>query len=504
MSSDKMAKSCGEGVYQKVIHGLSGVFLDRTALMYVLGLAAFYSWNLTDIYGSTLIAEGDGVGTLGVSTLTSSLCNAASYVLIAVLLSRLRHFSFIAVIAAFVAGGAIVCSWAFWSLGIVGPLEAMLAYKGITRVCAAFVVVAWGMLFSGLEPAALARRALAAFVVASLAYLLVGATEGVFRCALFALMLPASMILALVVGRGNRGEVLDANEEVGLARKFVSLIWRVLLVFSLFGIVTWVMILEAQSATSVVFAGSFVAIASLVGIGGLFVASCFSESVISNRYVIKLVLPLVMIGLLLVAAFDNSRGAGVALVSAGFTCFDLFCFVAVADACHQCKVRAGAAFGWYRALESFMPVLAMGIMAFMSSAGFGDADFAPSIFAVACSLVLAVVLVFDRGNIMERGRLNPSIAYPRAEALYFARQCEEAIRRYGLSSREAEVLSLVVRGRSVPHIAERLCISRGTVKTHITRIYQKFNVRDRQEMIDAIEQIEVAVSEEAGGSHNCR
>lgn len=62
----------------------------------------------------------------------------------------------------------------------------------------------------------------------------------------------------------------------------------------------------------------------------------------------------------------------------------------------------------------------------------------------------------------------------------------------------------MVRGRSVPHIAERLCILRGTVKTHITRIYQKFNVRDRQEMIDAIEQIEVAVSEEAGGSHNCR
>lgn len=151
-----------------------------------------------------------------------------------------------------------------------------------------------------------------------------------------------------------------------------------------------------------------------------------------------------------------------------------------------------------------MPVLAMGIMAFMSSAGFGDADFAPSIFAVACSLVLAVVLVFDRGNIMERGRLNPSITYPRAEALYFARQCEEAIRRYGLSSREAEVLSLVVRGRSVPHIAERLCISRGTVKTHITRIYQKFNVRDRQEMIDAIEQIKIAASEETDGSHNCR
>lgn len=57
------------------------------------------------------------------------------------------------------------------------------------------------------------------------------------------------------------------------------------------------------------------------------------------------------------------------------------------------------------------------------------------------------------------------------------------------------MLSLVVRGRSVPHIAERLYLSRGTVKTHIARIYQKLGVGDRQEMIDCIESLELPEDE---------
>ena len=49
--------------------------------------------------------------------------------------------------------------------------------------------------------------------------------------------------------------------------------------------------------------------------------------------------------------------------------------------------------------------------------------------------------------------------------------------------------------RSVPHIAERLYLSRGTVKTHIARIYQKLGVGDRQEMIDCIESLELPEDE---------
>jgi DNA-binding NarL/FixJ family response regulator len=48
-----------------------------------------------------------------------------------------------------------------------------------------------------------------------------------------------------------------------------------------------------------------------------------------------------------------------------------------------------------------------------------------------------------------------------------------------LTERELEVLRLIGRGASNTEIAERLVISDGTVKTHITRILDKLELRDR-------------------------
>lgn len=488
MPSDQTAKLGLRRVCQKVGHGLSGVFLDKTSLFYVLGLATFYTWNLTDIFTPSLIGGAEGAAEL--STMVSSLCNVAGYVAIALVLSRLRCFGRLAAAAAVVGALAIVGSWALWTLGAVGSVEALLVYKGATRICAAFVIVAWGIRFSDLESALLTRRALAAFLVATVAFLALGVLRGLPQCLLLSALLPASMVLWHRIGpSGASGAAVGGAVPARAVGQFASSVWRVLLVFSLFGVVTWVVILDAQAASPAGVAGSFVAGACFVVMGCLLVASCLFESAMSYRYVFKLVLPLVMVGLLLVVALEGFRGMGAALVSVGYTCFDLFCFVMVASACHQSGVRAGAAFGWYRALESFLPVPALGLMLLANIVGMHDGNGALYVLVAACVLVLAVVLVFDRGNIMERSCLNPAVSYPRAEALYFARQCEEAIRRYELSPREAEVLSLVVRGRSVPHIAERLYLSRGTVKTHIARIYQKLGAHDRQAMIDIIESI---------------
>ncbi|GIF77555.1 response regulator [Asanoa siamensis] len=48
-----------------------------------------------------------------------------------------------------------------------------------------------------------------------------------------------------------------------------------------------------------------------------------------------------------------------------------------------------------------------------------------------------------------------------------------------LSAREAEVLTLVARGRSNTEIAEALFLSLGTVKTHVSAILTKLDLRDR-------------------------
>jgi DNA-binding NarL/FixJ family response regulator len=51
--------------------------------------------------------------------------------------------------------------------------------------------------------------------------------------------------------------------------------------------------------------------------------------------------------------------------------------------------------------------------------------------------------------------------------------------RFGLSAREAEVMQLIVQGRSNSEIAGRLFLAEKTVKNHVNRIYAKLGVTSR-------------------------
>ncbi len=54
---------------------------------------------------------------------------------------------------------------------------------------------------------------------------------------------------------------------------------------------------------------------------------------------------------------------------------------------------------------------------------------------------------------------------------------------FGLTSREQEVLALVVEGMSNPEIAARLVVSRSTAKAHVSNILSKLGVSNRAEAI---------------------
>lgn len=62
----------------------------------------------------------------------------------------------------------------------------------------------------------------------------------------------------------------------------------------------------------------------------------------------------------------------------------------------------------------------------------------------------------------------------------------------GLTTRELDVLRLVVKGRNNTEIAEELIVSEATVKTHINHIFSKLGARDRAHAVVLAHQLGLA------------
>ena len=167
-----------EGILQKVRHELSAVLSSEGTLAQAVGLAFFFAWNLTDIYADPFIGSGEMMSEPMRLHVVSSLCNACGYLIAMLLFSRSGSFRGIVCGSSGLAGAATVGLYALSAWGWMEAQTALLLYRGVTRLCSACVVVAWGMCYSRLEPHELTMRALMAFVFAALGYLLLDALAG--------------------------------------------------------------------------------------------------------------------------------------------------------------------------------------------------------------------------------------------------------------------------------------------------------------------------------------
>jgi DNA-binding NarL/FixJ family response regulator len=91
--------------------------------------------------------------------------------------------------------------------------------------------------------------------------------------------------------------------------------------------------------------------------------------------------------------------------------------------------------------------------------------------------------VADAVRCVAKGAVWIDPGLPRRVFELFQRHASEGDQRSeglgGLTRREREVLAQVAKGISNPDIARQLCVSQQTVKTHLTRIYAKLEVRNR-------------------------
>lgn len=93
--------------------------------------------------------------------------------------------------------------------------------------------------------------------------------------------------------------------------------------------------------------------------------------------------------------------------------------------------------------------------------------------------LIAAVHTINRGEAL----LSPSVT--RSVIAHFTRQRRQTppTALQALTTREMDVLRLIASGRSNAEIGEELFISDTTVKTHVTRLLQKLQLRDRAQAI---------------------
>jgi len=95
--------------------------------------------------------------------------------------------------------------------------------------------------------------------------------------------------------------------------------------------------------------------------------------------------------------------------------------------------------------------------------------------------LLAGVRVVARGDAL----LDPAITRAVIEQYARAprRRADLAQKLGELTAREREVLDLLARGMSNAEIASQLVVGEGTVKTHVARVLQKLDLRDRVQAV---------------------
>jgi DNA-binding CsgD family transcriptional regulator len=82
---------------------------------------------------------------------------------------------------------------------------------------------------------------------------------------------------------------------------------------------------------------------------------------------------------------------------------------------------------------------------------------------------------------------SPAVAGASAGFDALAYTCHLIASRHDLTRREEEILQLLVRGRTAARIAETLCITVATTRTHLRNIYAKLGVHSQQDILDLYE-----------------
>jgi DNA-binding CsgD family transcriptional regulator len=173
-------------------------------------------------------------------------------------------------------------------------------------------------------------------------------------------------------------------------------------------------------------------------------------------------------------------------------CFMLFCWIVTASIVYRHKLPRVFFFGLSVLLFLEPPTLVSSTLSLLFPAVNPVAAEMPAIITttiMAFVLVTASVILIIT-NAIRNTRKDGGGQAGQQEPPHAQGTLESITAKYGLTKRESEIASFLVKGYSFPQIANTLYLSINTVRTHVKSLYRKTGIHKKQQLIALIENIE--------------
>ncbi len=482
-----------------------------------LGLGFYWAWVTVVFYSNVLLcAVSDSSPAINniwllatsVHLVVLLICVVFADQTTALLLKRWARMGCLAIMAISTAllawGGLIFGAQAqtFEAIVIIGT-----GLAGITSAGALFM---WALRFSGLDIRQVIVSSLLSFGTGLALYFLITLLPSIIGSAVTSL-LPILSLLAFEIGGEDVPEHVSASRRPAIALRGSSIsenatFLLIIFIYALCG--------EVLRAFSVNLTHADVSqMGALYLTGGLVGIAVFLIAVVHPRHgkysglvslsMVRNVLIIMAAGFLIVPFLGNAAfGVVYGIFGAGFWCFRVItwvlCFLLILHYTFDPVRVVGlldAAFALSVVVASPLDTM------LLNSIQVGQTEV--STIAIMMVFILMCIAVFISNNRFIREAFayysdTPSMRA--SEELENAHLDMEAFSKrfsdYQLSARELDVALLLAHGRNLPFIQDELCISSGTAKTHVSHIYRKLGVHNRQEYLSLVEKLSYRPSDD--------
>lgn len=485
-----IAAWCAVGVSKKRYRGgeRMGSNHPKRSGLRNFGFALQWAWVCVSFYGMLLYSNAsEPFFYIELNSIVQPVASAISLLVLAIGMKRSRVGGSAILRLVVVAGGFVGTFVMYFAPGVVAGTGTVLFVAGVALSSAAnsVLLIMWSEYYSGFTTLTAMKYVSVSIALGSFLAFGIISVPGMVGVLVTAFLPCLSVILL-------PREILDAVEQPRMTKapsKYplpLALMVGLVIYGAAFGLMPGLFALNTEGylGTSRV-ALLFIGVTVL-----LFAIACVA---LPSRFrfdlVAKMVLPLLAAGFILLPVDNGPLAFG--FMKAGETMFDMVLWIVLFDTVSRSSSYSAASiFSYGRFMAHVGRIIGVVLISAITTSFHIDGTMLGVIaLGVVYALIVTSTFALDWKKMLGRKGSHGKDAAD-SEAKYRALQ-----ERYGFTARELEVLSLVEKGRSGPSIAKKLTIAESTVKTHIHHIYDKVGVTTKQELLDAIENVDVNVDE---------